>query len=89
MTKRTPKRSKLACPAIVGRMYQKEGFSSLALGCHPKQVKEFNERVHKAGCTGIRYDKKGRCQVSDKSDYERLSKSIGLCEEPTAPLAPD
>jgi len=62
----------------------KGGFSSLALGCHPKQVQEFNERVHKAGCTGIKYDKKGHCQVTSRADYEALSKSIGLCDQGSA-----
>ena len=68
-------------------MYLKGGFQSLALDCHPKQVEEFTERVKKAGCTGIKYDKKGRCHVSSRRDYEALSKSIGLCDkEPAHPV---
>ena len=68
-------------------MYLKGGFQSLALDCHPKQVEEFQERVHKAGCTGIKYEKNGRCHVSSRRDYEALSKSIGLCDqEPAHPV---
>lgn len=89
MSNRTPKKSTLGCPTIVGRSYMKGGFISSALSCAPWQAGDHQERVNKAGCTGLQFDKKGRCHVSNRPDYDAHSKSIGLCEEPTGPIAPD
>ena len=86
MTKRIPKRSTLPFPTIVGHKFM-DGFISPALSCHPKQVEEFTERQHKAGTTGLRYDKKGNCHVSSRRDYVAHSRSIGLCDkEPIHPV---
>lgn len=77
MEKRTPKRTRLPFPSLTGRRFMSGGLDSMALNCHPTQAREFNEIVKKNGCTGIYYNKKGRCQVTDANDYDRVLKSIG------------
>lgn len=64
----------------------KGGMESLALSCHPKQAAGFNERVRRNGCTGINYDKKGKCHVTSEEDYGRVLKSIGADEAPIHPV---
>ncbi len=34
---------------------------SLALSCHPSQVKEFNDNARRAGLTNVHYEKDGTC----------------------------
>jgi len=77
------KRSELPCPVV-----QTTDFSSLALGCHPKQAKGFNEKVRAHGCTGLYYDEQGNCRVTSKRDYDSVTKSLGFQDLPTSNIEP-
>lgn len=51
---------------------------SVGLSVHPKQAQQANERAKRHGLTGVSYDEKGRCTVSDRGARRDLLRLEGM-----------
>lgn len=47
-------------------------------GCHPSQVKEFNEKAKSAGFTGVSFTPDGTCNFSTRGQRAKYLKHIGM-----------
>lgn len=54
------------------------GMVSDALGIHPEQVKEFNEKAKAEGFTGIHFDKDGNCHIESRKERKRYCQFRGV-----------
>jgi len=53
-------------------------YRSISMGCHPSQVREFNERARKAGLTGVRYLPNGTVECSSKGQQKKWCRHLGV-----------
>lgn len=47
-------------------------------GCHPSQVKEFNEKAKSAGFTGVSFSPDGTCNFNTRGQRAKYLKHIGM-----------
>jgi hypothetical protein len=49
--------------------------NSIALGCHPEMVGEYNAAAKKQGLTGIRWMTDGSCEITSRGDRAKWLRS--------------
>ena len=49
--------------------------NSIALGCHPDLVREYNDAARRQNLTGIKWANDGSCQITSRSDRAKWLRS--------------
>lgn len=65
---------------MLNRAYEKP-LESLAAGCHPSQVKEFNAHLASAGIQGATYKPDGTLEFSSRNARREVCRLRGLIDQ--------
>lgn len=60
------------------RAMDSHNIASEAMGCAPKQVKQFNENLVKSGIAGAKYDRDGTLHMRDRATKFKVMKVRGM-----------
>lgn len=65
-------------PAVASAYGEEKPLVSIGAGCHPRQVKAFNEALQRRGIVGARYRPDGAVEFTSRGARKRTLKALGL-----------